>query len=222
MATHWIRTVIRMAATGFAVIVAVAGCAACGRGGAVSPAVVSGTAALAAPRASDTVPLALAMFPDITWKLWHGVRLPFTDLWGPVRVNGDAVTGFSHTPEGAVVAMMQHQVRLAGLGDAVWLAAARAMAVLAPADQPPAARVSTGFDSTGELPFVAGFQWISYTPGRAVADLALQSAAGALGSVRATEVWTGGDWKAELPAGGGQVRPLRGFDGYQPWPGTPR
>lgn len=118
--------------------------------------------------------------------------------------------------------MMQQQIRPTGLDDAVWVAAARQMAVVAPAESAPAVRIPTGIGVAGGLPLVAGFHWISYTPERAVSDLALQTSGGALSSLRVTEVWRDGDWKAELPARGGAARPLSGLGGYQPWPGTPR
>ncbi|MBF6116384.1 hypothetical protein IU497_35460 [Nocardia terpenica] len=178
--------------------------------------------ALDSATAGDTVPLALVMAPWITWQHWHGTGLPASPRWGPTRVQGDVATGFSHTPEGAVVAMMQHQARLAGIGGTAWVSAARAMAVVAPADRAPDRRVPTGFDSEGELPLFAGFRWVSYSPDRAVADLALQDGDGRLRSVHATETWVGADWKAELPANGGSVTPLPGLDGFQPWPRLPR
>ncbi|MVU80383.1 hypothetical protein GPX89_24430 [Nocardia sp. ET3-3] len=158
----------------------------------------------------------------ITWHPWHGTRLPTADRWGPTRIQDDAATGFSHTAEGVVIAMMQHQARLAGLNDSAWLAAARRMAVVAPADQPPTQRISTGFDSAADLPYFAGFRMLSYTGDRAVADLALQTAAGALSSVRVTEKWEGSDWKTELPANGETISPLPDFDNFQPWSGVPR
>ncbi|MFI1920216.1 hypothetical protein [Nocardia sp. NPDC020380] len=178
--------------------------------------------ALDAARAGDTIPLPLLMSHWISWRSWHGTRLPFADRWGPTQVTDDAATGFSHTPEGAVVAMMQHQARLAGIGDSSWQAAAERMAVVAPADRPPTRRIPTGFDSSADLPYFAGIRWLSYTGDRATADLALQTPAGALSSVPVTEVWIGSDWKAELPAAGAASSPLDSFDGYQPWPGVPR
>ncbi|WP_330180481.1 hypothetical protein OHB26_29290 [Nocardia sp. NBC_01503] len=170
----------------------------------------------------DTIPLSLMMFHSITWRPWHGTTLPFADRWGPTTVQGDVATGFSHTPEGAVIAMMQHQARLAGLDGAAWSAAARVMAVVAPADQPPDHHLGTGFDTGSQLPYFAGYHWSSYTTDRAEADLALQTDDGALNSVHVAEVWRGGDWKAELPAAGGTLTPLYGMDAYQPWPAVPR
>lgn len=174
------------------------------------------------PGSGATVPVSLMMFHWLTWQQWHGTRLPSADRWGPTRIQSDAATGFSHTPEGALVAMMQQQARLAGIGDASWTAAAKLMAVVAPGDEPPTRRLPTGFDSTGDLPYFAGYRWVSYIGNRAVADLALQYNDGTLKTVHATEFWNGSDWKTELPATGETASPLGGLDEYQPWPSVPR
>ncbi|WP_327138826.1 hypothetical protein [Nocardia sp. NBC_01327] len=193
-------------------------CASPTAGGTSAPA----KSVLDTPRPGDTTPVSLEMFHWITWRPWHGTRLPTSDRWGPATVHGDAATGFSHTPEGAVMAMMQHQARLAGTSDTDWPAAARAMAVVAPADQPPTHRIATGFDTGSPLPYFAGFRWLSFTADRAEADLALQTNDGTLYSLHVIEIWADADWKAELPASGGNLEPLNGMDEYQPWPGTPR
>ncbi|QIS21155.1 hypothetical protein [Nocardia terpenica] len=212
------RALIGCLAIGSALILS----SACTPDGTVGDQQVSTSMTLDTASPGDGTPLALVMSHWLTWQPWHGTRLPVSDRWGPAHVQADAATGFSHTAEGAVVAMMQHQARLAGLGDAAWSAAARAMAVVAPTDQPPRHRISTGFDSAGDLPYFTGFRWVSYRPDRAEADLALQGHDGALTALHATESWDGNDWKAELHADGGTVAPLPGLDGYQPWPSQPR
>jgi hypothetical protein len=168
-------------------------------------------------------PLALDMARDLTWHPWRGCRLPAADRWGPRQLRDDAATGFDHSPEGAVLAMIQQQARLAAASDAAWPTVARAEAVIAPGDTAPTSRVSTGFDTTSDLPQFAGFRWVSGTPRQTVADLALEGHDGTLKTVRVTEIWTGSDWKAELPAvGSPPATPLNGFaNGYQPWPGLP-
>ncbi|AHH19773.1 hypothetical protein NONO_c49890 [Nocardia nova SH22a] len=181
----------------------------------------SRTVSLDPPRPGDTIPVALAMTPWLTWKPWHGTRLPYSQRWGPASVTDDTATGFGHNPEGAVLAMIQQRARLTGIGDAAWLDAARTMAVVAPDDRPPTARMATGIDPAAALPYFSGFRWISYDGTRAVADLALQESDGTLRSLHATEVWHDSDWRAELvPAP--TAAPLPGLDDYQPWPGQPR
>ncbi len=172
------------------------------------------------PRPGDTVPGALAMTSWLTWQPWHDTRLPYSQRWGPTTVSDDTVSGFSHTPEGAVLAMIQHTARLSGIDATARLGAARTMAVVAPVDQPPTNRMGTGIDTTPGLPFFAGFRWISYNGTHAVADLALQEPDGSLRSLRTTEIWHDSDWRAELPTP--LSTPLPGLDGYQPWPGQPR
>ncbi|WP_216892941.1 hypothetical protein [Nocardia alni] len=198
----------------------IAALTACASNSGVSQASSASTLDTGSP--GDTLPLALVMSQWLTWRSWHGTRLPYADRWGPLRVRSGVATGFAHTPEGALLAMMQQQARLAAADDAAWPSLARAMAVVAPADQVPAQRVPTGFDTRGALPFFAGFHWLSYTADRAAGDLALQFPDGTLKSLRAQEVWRGSDWRAELPAAGGTTVPLAGLDGYQPWPSLPR
>lgn len=217
----------RLLAGGLAVLTIAAATAGC----ATTTSDVPVTAVSHAPAASQADvaqwfaegPLALDMSHHLTWHPWRGSRLPASDRWGPRQIDDDAATGFEHSPEGAVLAMIQQQARLAAASDADWPTVARAEAVLAPGDTTPTSRVSTGFDTSAELPQFAGFRWVSGTPDKAVADLALEGHDGTLKTVRVTEVWTGTDWKAELPAAGSPpAAPLHGLaDGYQPWPGLP-
>jgi hypothetical protein len=48
----------------------------------------------------------------LEWKLIDGVRLPFSKVDGPAKVSGPLATGYSHTPQGAVVAAWQISTRL--------------------------------------------------------------------------------------------------------------
>ncbi len=41
-----------------------------------------------------------------------GLTLPFSPVDGPLRINGPIAVGYSHTPQGAVIAMMQLLPRL--------------------------------------------------------------------------------------------------------------
>lgn len=160
----------------------------------------------------------------VRWELWETVALPFSDEAGPRVVEGDVATGFAHTPTGALIAATQTAVRYRvaqdwrsvlqasvdpGAGAEAW-ANLRAPLTLDP-PQP------------GQLGQAAGFQFVSYTPDRAVIQYVAKFANGSMQMVSLTVVWDGTDWKLVLTDDGGTSAtavPIESLSGFIPWGGV--
>ncbi|MCE5288657.1 MAG: hypothetical protein LLG14_05380 [Nocardiaceae bacterium] len=156
--------------------------------------------------------------------IWHDIRLPTSPTDGPGRVDGDVASIFGHNANGAFIAMLQEQARLTTTPDANWRNVVQNEAVLSPGDSSaPQTRVNTALTQFRHLPFFAAYRWVSYSPARAVADLAVQDPSGHLYHFPATVVWIGDGWRTELPmAGAPSATPLSSLDGFDPLPGVPR
>jgi len=130
-----------------------------------------------------------------------GLTLPFSPVDGPLRINGPIAAGYSHTPQGAVIAMMQLLPRL-GFGPGYReVVAEQVVADQASKDKLIAYRTTRQQDSpaqlAAELAPPVGFRVESYTADRAIIVLLNHPGADAGGftGARATIVWSGGDWK---------------------------
>jgi len=100
-----------------------------------------------------------------------GLTLPFSPVDGPLRVNGPIAAGYSHTPQGAVIAMMQLLPRL-GFGPGYQeVVAEQVVADQATKDKLIAYRATRSQDRpaqlAAELAPPVGFRVESYTPDRA-------------------------------------------------------
>ncbi|MFR9753955.1 hypothetical protein ACL02S_23350 [Nocardia sp. 004] len=72
------------------------------------------------PEQTAAPPNTTAAPAQLVWDTFRGVRLPRSPIDGP-RNSGDAVpTGYSRTPQGAVLAAVRGQAMLALAGDGEW------------------------------------------------------------------------------------------------------
>ena len=167
--------------------------------------------------ADQTVP---RVGPPATWVTVKTLLLPVSATAGP-RVNtANEMTGYERTPTGALLAVADNDVRFPLVDD--W----RAATLSAVADTPGRAafieqRAAYGrVDPTpGQLTQIAGFNVVSYTPGRATIQLARVASDGGLTATTDTVVWERGDWKVLLPESGTTPPPavLTSLQGYVPW-----
>ena len=137
-----------------------------------------------------------------------GLTLPFSPVDGPLRINGPIAAGYSHTPQGAVLALAQLVPRLGFGPDYSQVAAEQLVADQALKDQFIAARArqpqATPAELAAQLRPIAGFRIDSYTPDRATIVLltATPGVAGSDQGSRAAVVWSGGDWKVPAQPNG--------------------
>ncbi len=147
----------------------------------------------------------VAAVPEsVTWTPYQGVSVPYSSVDGPTTATVSAApTGYSHTPQGAVLAAIQAQTRLALAPDSSWpQVTASLVAPGAGRDAYSVARagasITTAADPASTAAF-AGFRVRDYTDDTAVLDLATTMPGGQLTSVPATVLWRGDDWKLLLP-----------------------
>jgi hypothetical protein len=156
----------------------------------------------------DTAPTAAdvgAPPAEVTWRPYQGIEVPYSDVDGPTADTSSAApTGYSATPQGAVLAAIQGQARLALAPDTAWATVTREL--VAPGDgrdayaiARSAASITDAADPATTAAFT-GFRVSSYDESRAVIDVATTMPGGQLTAVPVTVLRSTGDWKIALPA----------------------
>lgn len=161
--------------------------------------------------------------PPVSWVTVKTLALPVSATAGP-RVNTDTVmSGYAHTPIGALIAVADNGLRFAVVDN--W----REATLSAVADTPGRAaflqqRAAYGrvTPTPGQLTQIAGFNIVSYTPDRAVVQLARAAGDGSLTVTTDTVVWRDGDWELLLPDSGTTppAADLQSLQGFIPWSNT--
>ncbi len=180
---------------------------------AVTPAgVTPSPAPSTTPTNPSTAPTATALpdqsvpvtAPPATWITVATLSLPTSPLYGPkVNTNGTVMTGYEHSPTGALFAAADNRARYAAVAD--W----RAATLSAVADTPGRAaflvlRKADGVvvPTPGQFTQLAGFTFLSYTPAEAVMQFLNMGSDGSLVVTVNTVVWRDNDWKVLLPPSG--------------------
>ncbi|PXX53892.1 hypothetical protein DFR70_12613 [Nocardia tenerifensis] len=135
----------------------------------------------------------------MSWQRVDGVPLPFTASDGPTRIDGAVAAGYSHTPQGAVVAALQISMRILYSPDyarvldaqAVLSAADRAKILTARAAQP---RLDPAIVQASTVA-PAGFKIGDYTGDAATVYYAYPRPSGSYRIARQAVVWRDGDWR---------------------------
>lgn len=141
---------------------------------------------------------------DVQWQSWRGASLPTSSTDGPREVAGDVASGYTPTPQGAVLAAAQGITRLRLAPDNSWPDVVNAVAAPGVGRDTYAvnrAQVSiTDPAPEGTEARLEGFEVTDFTDARAVVRLAVERPDGALMATTHTLVWSGEDWKLLLPA----------------------
>lgn len=182
-----------------AATVLVACTAACGGGGGGEQATTSAAPDPARPPA------------QVRWESWQGIALPYSRVDGPRTVAG-AATGYSHTPQGAVLAAIQHSLRLSLASDSAWPQIASQSLYPGPGKDEfvlARAQISTsGLADPKLAPTILGYRVGSYTPERTELAIYTRYPDASLAAHRQVVVWAGGDWKLLLPAPASNTKSL--------------
>lgn len=141
---------------------------------------------------------------QVTWRPYQGVNVPYSDDDGPtVGAASAAPTGYSHTPQGAVLAAIQGQARLALAPDSSWAQTTTTLVAAGSGrDEYAIARSGASITSPADPATTAaftGFRVTDYRPEQANLDIATTMPGGQLTSVPVTVLWRGEDWKIALP-----------------------
>jgi hypothetical protein len=162
----------------------------------------------------------------VVWVLLNGYAVPTSPADGPARVAGTVAAGFSHTPTGALLALLNAQLRVTASPPAECAAEARSAfehtaAAAAIADQ------CLHPSGAPERYQVAGYAYLSYAPDRATITYAIRDETTAqLIEITGTVAWSGSDWLVSLPgaaAGGNPIGPTAVVDslaGFVAWAGA--
>jgi len=156
---------------------------------------------------------------QVTWDQYRGVAVPVSAVDGPSVRTGVAPAGYAQTPQGAVIAAMQGQTRLALAPDDAWAATTQQVAAAGPGrDAFSVARVMTSITTEADpaqTAQFAGFRVEDYSNDATTVWLATRMPDGSLSASPTHAVWAGGDWKVELPD------PAVQGEGDQPAPTDP-
>lgn len=138
------------------------------------------------------------------WDNYRGVYVPYTSDGPAQNIGSVAPTGYKQVPQGAVVAAMQAQARLALAPDDSWSPVARTLVLPGPGrDAFTTSRVlmsTTKAANPAETAQFAGFRIDGWSDQATTVWLATRMPAGQLSASPTRMVWRGGDWKLELPA----------------------
>ncbi|MGV9638100.1 hypothetical protein ACWDO0_28320 [Nocardia rhamnosiphila] len=138
---------------------------------------------------------------DLRWQQWQGVSLPVGRADGPAR-SDTAATGFSHTPQGAALAAIQHSVRVSLAPDGVWTTVAAQSLVAGPGkDEWVRSRVLVSVTGTDpeSAPSIAGYRITDWNPQRAEITVYTTYPDDSALASDTVVTWTADDWRLLLP-----------------------
>jgi hypothetical protein len=176
----------------------------------LSPAATSG----AVGQPSQSLPSAVPTVPPagVTWQLVGEKAVPVSAEHGPRTVSGGTAAGYTHTPEGALLAASQIVARSGhAAGKASWEPTVEKQFMEGPDRDRLLANlrsVPEAQPAPGDLSPLMGYLYQSYTPDTAVIGLVYRSPGTGGGPTQrhhiltTTVLWRDGDWKMQPPPGG--------------------
>lgn len=149
---------------------------------------------------------------DVHWETYEGVRLPIGGHDGPSNL-GTTATGYSHSPQGAALAAINHSTRLSLAPDGEWPQLAAESLVPGPSkDAWVLARAQISITAPIDqkvAPRIAGYKVTSYRPDRT--DLTVYSTYSdkSITASAETVLWASGDWRLLLPDPAAKIRTVQ-------------
>ncbi|MEV6768717.1 hypothetical protein AB0N05_08775 [Nocardia sp. NPDC051030] len=163
--------------------------------------------------APTTTPIDPARAPaDLRWENYQGVPLPIGAHDGPAKLSGTA-SGYSHTPQGAALAAINHSTRISLAPDNAWAQMASISLMPGPGkDAWVMARVQisiTAPAAPATAPRIAGYKVVNYTP--ASTDLVIYSTYpdNSITATAETVTWSSEDWRLVLPNPAAKVQTIQ-------------
>jgi hypothetical protein len=148
-----------------------------------------------------------------------------------MAVHGDVAYCFAHSPLGALIGAVQIYSRMELAIGPEWEPIVYGQLVPSPGRNQLVAAIEAGAKADpagynappapGSFSEIAGFSFVSYSPGTAVIDLVVTKS-GAYAVAPLTVSWVNGDWKLDVtPTGGltGPAQPISSTVGYVAWSG---
>ncbi|MFF5035699.1 hypothetical protein [Nocardia salmonicida] len=154
---------------------------------------------------------------ELDWKLINGVRLPF-GADGPTEIDGPRAHGYTHTPQGALVAAWQIATRVLTDTRYEQLLGTQVRADLGQQQQARNAVTQTRNLSAEEFEAAfrqpVAFQFATYTPMFARIYFAVPSNKGGYDFVRRATLWDGTDWVYQVDSGLPELPNSTGLTGF--------
>ncbi|OZC62817.1 hypothetical protein CH267_00210 [Rhodococcus sp. 06-621-2] len=155
------------------------------------------------PQGAVTAPDLTSPPSNVRWQDYQGIALPVADQ-GPDNNSGAGpVSGFAHTPQGAVLAAVQQSVRVSVAPDHQW------PAVLGAAAAPGESRDSFAINRqllsiiappvAEERPAITGYTITDYTDNGARVTIFTTFPDDSIAASDTDVIWSGDDWRLLLP-----------------------
>ncbi len=181
----------------------------------------TGTEQFTAP--TTTAPDLDAAPAALTWRTVGGVSVPRSPIDGPRGGSGVTGSGYSQTPQGAVLAAINGQTALAVAGDRAWAEVANTVTAPGPGrDAYALARTAVTVSGTvpaDRAPAFVGFEVTDYDTERFTAAVSVAQTIGGddqLYSYPVALQWLDDDWRIVLPTADDAIdaTELESLDGY--------
>lgn len=175
------------------------------------------------PHDTASAPDLAAAPADMQWRTVSGVSIPVSAVDGPTTTNGIVRSGYSQTPQGAVLAAINGQTALAVAGDRAWPEVVNTVTAPGPGrDEFAAARAGvtvTGTVPADTAPSFVGFEVTDYQSDPLSAAVSIAQRLGEDGPLYSYPValqWIADDWRIVLPTAEENIdaAELNTLDGY--------
>jgi len=171
---------------------------------------------------------------SLRWTSFHGISLPVSTVAGPHDIHAGLASGFTNTPQGAVLAAVNISVRTAALwGTKIFqptiahqVTGPDTAALLANDTRDYAAMQAAGHLRHGQpagrgYAAIAAYRLDAYTLAAATVDVVTEgpssSGASVMAATRVQVVWARGDWRVMAPPAGdwtSSSTPIKSLSGY--------
>jgi hypothetical protein len=175
----------------------------------------------------------------LSWISFHGMQLPVSATDGPRNTSDGLASGFTDTPQGALLAAINIGVRTAAQWGTAIFEPTIARQVTGPdtaallqaeetayAQLRAAAQVGPGQPAGQGYAAEVGYRFLAWSPADAVVDVVsaepLADGTTALASTRIQVSWQRGDWRVVAPPGGNwasAATAITSLSGYTVFPG---
>lgn len=139
---------------------------------------------------------------NLRWENYQGVQLPLGGEDGPSKLAAVPL-GYTHTPQGAALAAINHSARLSLAPDSVWpTLAANALLPGPGKDAWVLARVQVSLTAATDptvAPHITAYKITAYDPARTALTVYATYSDASITATDTTVVWSADDWRLQLP-----------------------
>ncbi|MRH92912.1 hypothetical protein GFY24_36780 [Nocardia sp. SYP-A9097] len=139
---------------------------------------------------------------DVHWEAFQGIQLPIGAHDGPTKL-GTTASGYSHTPQGAALAAINHTVRISLAPDGVWPDVAAQALMPGPAkDSWVLSRAQISITAPANpivAPRISGYKFVAYTATKADVTIYTTYTDASIAATLQTVEWSADDWRLDLP-----------------------